>query len=416
LVANIDVAPTVLSLLEESANGREILSPVSMRVVPWERGCGPEDLVALSRQVTLNRAALLPVLGGAGVFAVLALGLIVAALVAPSSRRLSSARAALLTAASIPLALLIVPALRPTTLAAIVTATIACCATVALLAWVGSALLARRGRHVSGLLVLYLGTMLALGVDLLLGGQAIGASLLTDFPLAGFRFYGIGNEYAGLFVGMAAIGLAWATEPLPELRRALVPLFLGVAALIGLPWLGANFGDALTAAAAFVVTLWLLPPKRRRLSPGLLLSLLGLLIWVAVILFALDAARPAAERTHVGQLAERLSEGGLDEGVMLLAEVARRKFSMNRRLITAPITLAILTAVVPLLIVGYHGTKRRLSGHLAARPAFRAGVVGALAGGAVGFVVNDSGVVVWSMATAAALAAVLEALLTDPCG
>jgi hypothetical protein len=89
---------------------------------------------------------------------------------------------------------------------------------------------------------------------------------------------------------------------------------------------------------------------------------------------------------------------------------------MNLRLMTAPITLAILTVVVPLLVVGYHGTRRHLVAILAKRPALRAGVLGAVAGGAVGFLVNDSGVVVWALTTAAALAALLDALLGERCG
>jgi hypothetical protein len=361
----------------------------------------------------LNRAAFFPVLGGAAVFAMLSLALIVAALVVPTPRRRVAAVVALVTAASIPGGLLLAPALRSPTLAAMVAATAFCCATVALLAWTGSRLIARTGGQISPLLLLYLGTTVTLVADLLLGGRATAASLLSDFPLAGFRFYGIGNEYAGLLIGMAAVGLAWATEPFPRLRRFLAPCFLLIAALIGLPWLGANFGEALTAVAAFAVTLWLLSSKPRRLSPAPLLMLLALLVSIGLGLFALDAARPAEERSHVGQLVERLADRGWGEGVMLLGEVARRKFSMNRRLVTAPVTLAILAVVVPLLVVGYHGTKQRLPGLLVARPAFRAGITGALAGGVVGFLVNDSGIVVWSMVTAAVLAALLEALLDE---
>ena len=103
--------------------------------------------------------------------------------------------------------------------------------------------------------------------------------------------------------------------------------------------MGANFGEALTAAAAFVVTLRLLPPARDLSWPRLLLSLAALLVLVTAALFVLDATRPAEQRTHIGQLVERLQERGIGEGAMLLLEVARRKSLMNLRLITSPIAL-----------------------------------------------------------------------------
>jgi hypothetical protein len=408
LVANIDVAPTVLAWLEVS---HAPMGGHPMRVRPWAKGESPADLLALSHRVTLNRKALYPLLVGLGAIAILTLALILGALAWPTPRRRATARVALLTVAASPLALLGVPGLGPPSVLASASLTFAYAAALAVAANLLSGWMLRRGRPLSPLLVLYLMTVAALIGDLALGGRAIAASVLSDYALAGFRFYGIGNEYAGVLVGMTAVGISWSVEAFPALRRGLPGLFLLIGAFIGLPALGANLGGAVTAAAAFAVTLRLFAPKGRLVWT--LCLLVGLMLLVALLLILLDAVQPEEQRTHIGQLAERLLDGTSGGGAVVLAEVARRKSVMNLHLITGPIALWVLAAVVPLLILGYHGTRRRLSTLLARRSAFRAGVVGAAAGGAVGLVVNDSGIVVWGMTTAAALAAVLEALLAE---
>jgi hypothetical protein len=89
---------------------------------------------------------------------------------------------------------------------------------------------------------------------------------------------------------------------------------------------------------------------------------------------------------------------------------------MNLRLLTSGIFLAVLAAVAPALALWYHNTGPGLRALLAGRPSLRAGVLGALWGAVVGLFAKDSGVVVWGLMTAAALAVLLELMLESRSG
>lgn len=260
-------------------------------------------------------------------------------------------------------------------------------------------------------------------IDLARGAPAIAGSLLSDFPLAGIRFYGIGNEYASVLVGASVVGLLGVRDRVGLPRWLFAACFLLIVALIGAPALGANFGGALTATAAFTLAWsaavpWGAPAPERWWGIAFrwarfLAAWLALLGLCAVLLLLLDLARAPDERTHVGRLADRMLHREPAEALVLLAEVARRKLAMNLRLSTSGFTLVTLAAVVPLLAVGYHKTGGRLRACFSGRPFLRAGVIGALGGGVVGLLVNDSGIVVWGLTTAAALLAVLDLLLSE---
>jgi hypothetical protein len=179
--------------------------------------------------------------------------------------------------------------------------------------------------------------------------------------------------------------------------------------LISHPAIGANFGGTLTALAAFGIAglLW----AGGRLRAGTVAWMLFGLALCGVGLFLLDVSRPEPFRTHVGQLAAVVVERGPSEGLAVVWRVARRKLGMNLRLLTSGFFIAVLAGVAPALALWYHKTGRGLRPLLAARPSLRAGVCGALGGALVGLFVKDSGVVVWGLVTAAALAALLDVML-----
>ena len=68
----------------------------------------------------------------------------------------------------------------------------------------------------------------------------------------------------------------------------------------------------------------------------------------------IDALRPAQERSHLGDLALRMT-GGHGE----LWEIVRRKLLMNLRLVTAVPFVASMAAVAPVLLLWYHGSGQR---------------------------------------------------------
>ncbi|MBB6048988.1 hypothetical protein [Armatimonas rosea] len=136
-------------------------------------------------------------------------------------------------------------------------------------------------------------------------GATLGVPLLEynsfSYSLAeAARFYGIGNEGAGLLMGCA---LAAGFE---------LPALLAVALAIGLPTLGANNGCFLAALAAVVLAA---PTRKTRLGVAVLALLLvgGVVRW--------EASRAPQVRSHLGQAVTKGGGG--------LAELAVRKLAMS---------------------------------------------------------------------------------------
>jgi hypothetical protein len=111
----------------------------------------------------------------------------------------------------------------------------------------------------------------------------------------------------------------------------------------------------------------------------------------------------AAQRTHIGATASALLSGRGSS----LGGVIERKLQMSLHILFySPWTLVLVAAVVAAFwILLRDGAPARLA--LTGRRQLVAGLVGAVAGGVVAMLVNDSGVVAGAGALAAAMAAVL---------
>jgi hypothetical protein len=175
-------------------------------------------------------------------------------------------------------------------------------------------LLPRRDESVSLRLALLTGAITAL----ILGDLATDARLLRGSPLGyslslGARYYGIGNEAAGLLLGSALLlpfALAGSSRRASRAAAAAGLVLYGVVAFaLGSPSLGADFGTALAAVAAAALAL----PRlfRRRISAwhvayALIASLLG-----AVLLALWDAGRAPELQTHLGRLVAEMQTRGI---------------------------------------------------------------------------------------------------------
>ncbi|HWR60499.1 MAG TPA: hypothetical protein VN580_02745, partial [Clostridia bacterium] len=92
-------------------------------------------------------------------------------------------------------------------------------------------------------------------LDMLAGGHCIKQSVLGYDPEIGARFYGIGNEYAGMFIGSSLAAYGSLQELAGRLYgRAVTVLFYAACTLLlGAAFLGANFGGALAGAAGYML-------------------------------------------------------------------------------------------------------------------------------------------------------------------
>ncbi|MGI8792559.1 MAG: hypothetical protein ACR2H3_05195 [Acidimicrobiales bacterium] len=250
--------------------------------------------------------------------------------------------------------------------------------------------------------VLLLGLSLLVLVGDVVSGGALQLNTVFGYsPIVAGRFAGFGN-LASALVSVTAILVvagAWGMAA----RRGDRPgfgsrwLLAGIAVLVialvvaGLPSFGSDVGGVLTDVPAFTVTILLLAGVqigwRRAAAIG------GGTAVVLALFAALDLARPPEVRTHLGRLVSRTlaSEGG---GLLTTIE---RKAAANVSILTSsiwtyaiPITLAFLAFLV-------WRPQGFLRGVIERFPGTRAGLIGALVAGLLGFALNDSGVAIPAM-------------------
>ncbi|MDH7576317.1 MAG: hypothetical protein QHH75_00570 [Bacillota bacterium] len=248
-----------------------------------------------------------------------------------------------------------------------------------------------RNKDLDPLLVLCLATVGLLLGDTLAGSMLQKNSVLGYDPMAGARFYGIGNEYMGVLLGATLMGVSLFVQRLRRISWGTFLLvgiiMLFIVSLVGAPQWGSNFGGTVAFLVAFSYTFsrFLQIPIR-----GREVVLIGIIVIVICSgLFILDYFRPPELRSHFGQLISALRT----TGGTALWEVINRKLAMNYRLIKYTIwTRVLIGTLLALGILFYRpiGIFRRV---LEKYPALAAGLEGSLLGALVALVFNDSGIV-----------------------
>ncbi len=257
--------------------------------------------------------------------------------------------------------------------------------------------------------------------DIAFGGRL---QLSTPFgysPIVAGRFQGLGNLAFALLAASAIIvatgPLALRQWPWPEegavgyvTPRSYLAWAVGALALTfvidGYPAFGSDVGGVLATAPAFAVVIILLGGWR--VSVGKVLAIGAGTVLALVGLAALDLSRAEADRTHLGRFAQRLVDG--DAGI-----VVQRKLQANVSILTS----SVWTWLVPacLAFVAFLALRRTGFLHRLQRrvPGVRAGLLGSLVVGVLGFALNDSGVAVPAMMFGIVLPWVVWLLLrTEP--
>lgn len=232
-------------------------------------------------------------------------------------------------------------------------------------------------------------TVIALTADLLAGSHLIHFSILGYDPMAGARYYGIGNEYMGILLGssVALAGSFYQKYPQRGWLTVIALIFVFLAVVIASPQLGANSDGMITAPAAFLVTLILLGDLRIR-PRTILLVLAGIIIAVAGFT-VYDMSRPVEMQSHIGRAAHQILTGGWGEAWIIIT----RKFGMNIKLIGSTIwswVFMVILLVLALLVYRPVGAMKQLRQE---KPYIVKCFGGIITGALVGLVINDSGIV-----------------------
>ncbi len=262
-----------------------------------------------------------------------------------------------------------------------------------------------RGNPVAPMVVVALATMLTLGLDVMTGSRLQLASLMGLQPVAGGRYYGLGNVSFALF-GTSALLLATVAANWFVVRRrprvgAAAAAAIGLVGLVidGAPFWGADGGGppALLPAFAFLVlsVLGIAITWRR----GLLLAVVTAALFLLVA-FA-DWLRPADSRTHLGRFFATLLDGGA-------LDVIQRKLGMNVSILFGnyPMTILVPFALALVIYVLARPTSwgsRSLQRSFEAAPVLRQGLIAICVMLTIAFFVNDSGVAIPAVAATIAV-------------
>ncbi|CEK16139.1 phosphoglycerate mutase [Chthonomonas calidirosea] len=333
LVANTDLAPTILNLfhvpIPPTMTGRPFVA------VPYRDGA--HRLAVLARMDYVSVLNARTVVGG--MVAIGALGSLIAvgALIAHRFKNCRLARwlsAVFVWGLNLPTALLLAPLWVPPTRWEYI---------LRIMAWMSLLTLGcygvgrwSRWRPPS---IACLVCILLIAFDLCSGQQLIKDSLLSGYALSGIRYYGIGNEYLGVLVGMALIGgCAWLDDlavlqakESPLYRKMLVGVWVLLTVLFGWPYWGANYGSLVVTCVAFGLGREALWNRSTSLVKAIVLGCCG--IGLAFLFGELDASLARRASSHAGYVLEEAKHG---RGVRYLGEIILRKLAMNAHLLTSP--------------------------------------------------------------------------------
>lgn len=232
-------------------------------------------------------------------------------------------------------------------------------------------------------------TILLINVDILTGTHLIQTSVLGYDPMAGARYYGIGNEYMGILLGSSIIVSAALYERC-QLKRYVIAIALFLmlqCVLIASPQLGANSDGLITAPLAFLVTLLLF--SNIRINPTALLGIAGVVAVAVVGVAYFDMLRAPEIQSHIGRAASQIVNGGWGEAITIIT----RKLSMNLKLIRYTIWSWVFIVILLALALSVYFPVGAMRFIRRERPCILKGFVGIVTAALVGLVVNDSGIV-----------------------
>jgi hypothetical protein len=295
----------------------------------------------------------------------------------------------LLSILSFPAACLVVPLISPASTAVYVAGLAAVTAALTMLT-----IIFERRRQLTGFLFISMVTVGLILGDTFAGNILLSKSILSYDPIAGARFYGIGNEYMGILIGAALFGGACALTGWPRrITLYLIGLtWLLIIITLGAPTLGANFGGLLTATVAFPVTFLILTGLK--FSWRMVALVAAALALIPALFAVLDLLRGQGAQSHIGRnLFLALSN---PEAVF---DIISRKMAMNYKLFRYTIWSRILTAGIGGLLLLFYRPVGVMKLFRTRYPHLFTGFIGVVVAVAAAFAFNDSGTVASSTAT-----------------
>jgi hypothetical protein len=243
-------------------------------------------------------------------------------------------------------------------------------------------------------------TVLAHTVDLIAGSPLIQLSLAGPNPVAGHRFYGIGNELEATLVVLVLVGTGAALSSFAVPRHGEGPkrwsvhggaaAFLAIAVVFSFVFAygryGADVGAAIVLPLGGAVAAAVLIDRPR-------LALLALLLPLPALASLATADLLTGSNAHLTSTVLQADSGGDVLGVL------GRRLREAGESFGRPLLLSILPFVLFAGVAAWLW-RDRIAAWLQGVPAMRAGLAGALAATLVGTIANDSGALLLEIGTA----------------
>ena len=255
------------------------------------------------------------------------------------------------------------------------------------IAWVARRLLVRSGLFDAGVILGLTAAFYA--IDLLAGAPFQLDSLFGYTSVAAGRFFGLGNLGFALFSASVLLLAGMVADSMPSRGRWLaIALVVALIVLDGHPALGDDVGGVLAlfpAAIAFGLAIFGRGKIKRKHWP-----LIGVGAVALVLIFGfIDLARPAADRTHLGNF---LASVAADPYFAWL--VIRRKVLIAVSLAVSSRWGLAAPGAVGVLMALHYRSKGRWHQIMTQRPALKAGLEALIVAAIAGSLLNDSGVAV----------------------
>ena len=240
-----------------------------------------------------------------------------------------------------------------------------------------------RYNNVSTLYILTFLYFIVIILDILLNNVFSKFSVLSYDPIIGARYYGIGNEMVGLLLPIAMISINLIYKKLKNIVVLSFLLLLAVV-LVGHPQLGANVGGMICFLSASL--LFLFEAMERKFTfKNIILIALAVGLFLGILAFIDIKFNP--NPTHLGRALMKVGS----EGLYIANNIILRKLMMNIKLVGNSFwTKVLFSNIIVQGILSYF--YRNGYEHLIKRE-INKGYISSLFGSIIGFLVNDSGLV-----------------------
>lgn len=259
-------------------------------------------------------------------------------------------------------------------------------------------------------------TALVILIDGLTGSHLIAVTVVSGYWLSGIRFYGIGNEFMGILIGMSLLAPVMVFQNrrirLPKGPQAILTaiFYLLVVFVLSYPAFGAKAGGAVTSVVAFGLA-WtaMFANKRPTWVTFIVASLCGFVLIFGITIFA---NRLNAPPSHIQAAVAAVHQGRLG----YIKHVAVRKAKMAVKTILTPGGYVAMIGIFPLWLFW---RRTRLKSNVDDFLLSRQQLHGALESGAWGLLAsllyNDSGGVAFLFFFGAMALVLLHEMVKSEC-